>query len=111
MPYSFVYLLTNAHKNVLYCGVTTNIQKRMHRHASGFYGKTAFSHRYNCIYLVYGEAYSFVIHAIDREKQIKGYSRKKKEALIASANPDWRFLSNAEGAVIEELDEYCVLMG
>ena len=111
MPYSFVYILTNAHKNVLYCGATSGLQKRMYRHASGAFGKKAFTSRYNCIYLVYCEAHSFVIHAIAREKQIKGYSRKKKDALITSANPDWRFLSDAEGTVIEELDEYCVMMG
>jgi putative endonuclease len=52
-----------------------------------------FAGRYNCCYLLYYEDYGDVWEAIDREKEIKGWSRAKKVALINSKNPDWKFLN------------------
>lgn len=111
MSYSFVYLLINSNQNVLHNGVTSHLQNRMYKHAAGLFGKKSFTYRYNCIYLAYCEAFYRVVHAIAREKQVKGYSRKKKDALITACNPQWRFLSDSEGRIIDELDEYCRMMG
>ena len=53
-----------------------------------------FSYKYNCIYLVYYEGHEFMNQAIEREKQIKKWRREKKEELITSFNPEWKFLND-----------------
>ena len=83
----WVYLLTNRWKNVLYTGVTNSIQSRVWQHKTG--AVPGFTKRYNCDRLVHCEEYGEVLQAIAREKQIKGWSRARKDALIAAANPDW----------------------
>lgn len=50
--------------------------------------------RYNCFYLVYFERFQNIDQAINRENEIKGWSRKKKEELIKTTNPNWDFLNN-----------------
>ena len=78
---------------MLYTGVTNNLEQRIIEH----YKKeksTAFSSKYNCFYLVYYEYTQYVNNAILREKEIKGWSRKKKEELIRSFNPSWKFLNH-----------------
>ena len=86
-----VYILTNWNGKVMYIGVTNNLERRLyeHRHqlVDGFTG------RYNVHKLVYYEQEGDVRAAIAREKQLKGWSRKKKDALIAGMNPMWRDLS------------------
>ncbi len=86
-----VYILTNWNGKVMYIGVTNNLERRLyeHRHqlVDGFTG------RYNVHKLVYYEQAGDVRAAIAREKQLKGWSRKKKDALIAGMNPMWRDLS------------------
>ncbi len=86
-----VYILTNWNGKVMYIGVTNNLERRLyeHRHqlVDGFTG------RYNVHKLVYYEQAGDVRAAIAREKQRKGWSRKKKDALIAGMNPMWRDLS------------------
>ncbi|QOR76685.1 MAG: GIY-YIG nuclease family protein [Thermoflavifilum sp.] len=84
----FVYIMTNKHRTVLYTGVTSNLWARVYQHRTHEW-KGSFTDRYNLEYLVYYEYYSRIEEAIAREKQIKGWSRKKKEALIAQYNPDW----------------------
>lgn len=111
MSYSFVYLLTNTHKTVLYCGVTSGLQKRVYQHAHSLHGSDAFTTRYNCIFLVYCEAYSYIMQAIEREKQIKGYSRKKKNELVETLNPSWHFLSDVNGNISDQLMNYCKVVG
>ena len=86
-----VYFMTNKNRTVIYVGVTSNLTKRVYQHKSKAY--RGFTSRYNCDQLVYFESYSEVSLAIDREKQIKGGSRKKKIALIEKENPDWHDLS------------------
>ena len=88
----FVYILTNKNKTVLYVGVTNNLEKRLHEHINGIF--KGFTSRYNCHYLIYYEEFENIKLAIAREKYIKDWSRKKKEALINSANPDWQFLNH-----------------
>jgi putative endonuclease len=81
-----VYILTNKSNNVLYTGVTGNLTERMNQHASGF---SIFTAKYHVDKLVYFEEFQRVEDAIEREKQIKGGSRKKKFALVNSMNPEW----------------------
>ena len=84
----FVYLLTNANKNVLYTGVTSDLRKRVWEHKNHV-DKDSFTARYNVELLVYYVSTSDVKAAIEREKQIKGWNRRRKDKLIASKNPNW----------------------
>ena len=84
----YVYLLTNANKTVLYTGVTNNLPKRVYEHKYHL-DKGSFTDRYNVENLVYYESTSDVTAAIEREKQIKGWNRRRKEKLIGSKNPNW----------------------
>ncbi|GAA0878267.1 GIY-YIG nuclease family protein [Algoriphagus jejuensis] len=86
-----VYIMTNSHHTVLYTGVTNDLIRRVYEHRNNL-DPTSFSARYNVNKLVYFESFHSIEEAISREKQIKGGSRKKKEDLIKSTNPDWRDL-------------------
>ena len=90
MPY-FVYMLTNPSRTVLYIGVTGDLIRRLAQHRSGETG--GFTARYHTHRLVYFEQTTDVRAAIAREKQLKGWSRAKKDALVESVNPLWRELS------------------
>ena len=87
----YVYMMTNSHRNVLYTGVTSNLQKRVYEHRNHL-DKGSFTARYNIEYLVYFESTSDVKAAIEREKQIKGWNRKRKNNLVESKNPEWKDL-------------------
>ncbi len=90
----FVYITTNINKNVLYTGVTNDLQVRLYQHLQdSLENKTTFAGKYNCVHLVYYERFEFVEHAIEREKQIKGWKRAKKENLIKEFNANWNFLN------------------
>ena len=89
----FVYILTNLYKTVLYIGVTNNLEVRIEQHRNGKNAKS-FTKQYMCFYLVHYERYQYITDAIDREKELKGWSRAKKEALIRQENPNWRFLND-----------------
>ena len=84
----YVYILTNANKNVLYTGITGDLIRRVYEHKHHL-DKGSFTDRYNVEHLVYYESTSDVKAAIEREKQMKGWNRKRKDKLIASKNPDW----------------------
>jgi putative endonuclease len=86
-----VYILTNAHHTVFYTGVTADPSSRIREHRMKFFPKS-FTTRYNISKLVYYEVYPRIEEAIDREKQIKKYSRKKKFELILKMNSEWRDL-------------------
>ena len=88
----FVYIMTNVANTVLYTGMTNNLRARVYEHQHGVGG--GFSSLYKTAKLVYYEIYFDAYHAIAREKQIKGGSRKKKIALIEGMNPFWKDLSN-----------------
>ena len=91
----FVYLITNITKTVLYCGVTNNLNVRLFEHKEDSLGeKKHFAGKYNCYYLVYYERFQNIDQAIIREKQIKGWSRKKKDDLIKTINPELNFLND-----------------
>ena len=83
----YVYLLTNEYNKVLYTGVTNNLQRRLYEHKHSL--NEGFSTKYNTHKLVYYETADDVKATIAREKQIKGWSRQKKEALINNINPKW----------------------
>ena len=65
---------------------------RVYEHETGKF--KGFTKKYNCHYLVYYEHFTFIEHAIDREKEIKKWRREKKDRLITAFNPEWRFLND-----------------
>ena len=83
----YVYILSNAHNTVLYTGVTNDLQRRCFEHKQKII--KGFTQKYNVDKLVYFEQFDFAESSIAREKQIKGYSRAKKNALINSFNKEW----------------------
>ena len=87
----FVYILANWNDSVLYIGVTNNLPRRLYEHRNGL--ADGFTKKYNVHKLVYYEYTNDAYSAISREKQLKGWNRAKKNALIAKMNPDWRDLS------------------
>jgi len=89
-----VYILTNKNNFVLYTGVSSDLETRIHDHQMKMRPRS-FSARYNLVKLVYYEQFDSIIDAIAREKQIKAGSRKKKIALIESINPGWQDLSES----------------
>ena len=84
----YVYMITNKNNNVLYIGVTNNLIRRMYEHKNKLVD--GFSKRYNLYKLVYFEETTDVMSAISREKQLKGWKRIKKNALIEKVNPQWQ---------------------
>ena len=85
-----VYILTNK-SGTLYTGVTSDLRRRVYQHK----GKLVpgFTSKYNLTRLVFYEAVADARAAIEREKQIKGWLRRKKIALIESVNPTWEDLA------------------
>jgi putative endonuclease len=81
----FVYITTNKNENVIYVGVTSDLVKRLKSHQAG---DSNFTGKYNCYHLIYYECSKNIVNAIAREKQIKRWSRAKKENLIRARNPD-----------------------
>ncbi len=88
----YVYIMTNNSSTVLYTGITNNITRRVQEHKEGI--NPGFTAKYRVSKLVYCETFPTAETAILREKRIKGGSRKKKEELIDSLNPEWRDLSD-----------------
>ena len=86
----YVYILTNR-SGTLYVGVTNDLERRMYEHKNKLV--PGFTSKYNVTRLAHFEQTSEVESAIAREKQIKGWRRNKKVALIASSNPQWKDLS------------------
>ena len=84
----YVYIMTNAHKTVLYTGFTNDLVRRVYEHKHHM-DKSGFTSRYNVEYLVYYEISNNPESAIEREKQIKGWNRKRKIKLIESKNLNW----------------------
>ena len=90
MNSSWIYIMTNANNTVLYVGVTSNLTQRVRQHKAK--ELEGFTTRYNITKVIYVEEYADIRNAIEREKQIKSWSRRKKEELIATQNPSWRDL-------------------
>jgi putative endonuclease len=86
-----VYIITNRPHGTLYVGVTNDVVRRIWQHETG--ALEGFSKHYGLKRLVYFERLRDVTAAIEREKQIKGWLRKRKTELIHQTNPLWRDLS------------------
>ena len=91
MKHYYVYLMASF-QQTLYVGVTSNLARRVYQHKTKADPKS-FTARYNIDRLVYVETFTDVRDALAREKQIKGWRRSKKVALIEAENPSWRDLS------------------
>ncbi len=86
----YVYILTNPTQTVLYIGVTNNLARRLYEHSNGRGDVSKFTGRYQTDLLIYFEVCPDAQQAIAREKQLKGWTRAKKEALINAFNPTWQ---------------------
>ena len=86
----YVYILTNK-SHTLYTGVTSDLERRVYDHKKKLV--PGFTSKYNITQLVYFDETQDIQAAISREKQIKGWLRRKKIALIESVNPEWKDLS------------------
>jgi putative endonuclease len=82
----YVYIMANKSRSTLYIGITNNLTKRILEHRSE--SNPGFTSRYHCNRLIYFEQFEKPSDAIHREKQLKGWRREKKEALILTKNPD-----------------------
>ena len=90
----YTYITTNKNKTVLYIGVTNNLTERISQHrADAETNSKSFAARYNCYNLIYWEYFTDINMAIARETELKGWTRTRKEELINSFNPDWKFLT------------------
>jgi putative endonuclease len=84
-------MLTNKNNRVLYVGVTNDLRRRVFEHKSKLV--KGFTQKYNVTKLVYFEDTRDVASALQREKEIKGWRREKKNNLIVAVNPSWKDLS------------------
>lgn len=86
----FVYILTSRNHKVMYIGMTNDLARRLQEHRD--HVVPGFTQKYRVGTLVYFEETHDVLAALEREKQIKKWRREKKDALVASMNPQWRDL-------------------
>ena len=89
----YTYITSNPERSVLYTGVTNNLDIRLIEHWSNRGQAKTFAGRYYCYNLLHYEVFSYINDAINREKEIKRWSRKKKVALIKAHNPELKFLN------------------
>ena len=87
----YVYILTNKSDHVMYIGVTNNLERRVYEHKQELI--EGFTKRYHVHKLVYFETTTDVRSAIEREKQLKGWRRARKNELVETLNPEWLDLS------------------
>ncbi len=88
---AWVYILASRKNGTLYVGVTTNLRRRIWEHREGVV--EGFSKQYHVTTLVHFEEFSGIRRAISREKELKGWTRNRKVALIEATNPDWNDLA------------------
>jgi len=86
----WVYIMTNRPNGTLYLGVTADLSRRAFEHREGLV--KGFTKRYGLKRLVYTEFYENIADAIQREHNMKHWSRAWKVRLILDANPEWRDL-------------------
>jgi putative endonuclease len=87
----YVYVMTNRSRVVLYTGITNSLVRRVWQHQNGEID--GFTKNYKVSRLVYYERFNRPRDAIAREKEIKGWRREKKNALVERMNPKWADLS------------------
>ena len=90
--YAYVYFMTSVNHNVLYIGVTNNLERRVWAHKNHA-NPNSFTAKYNCRKLVYFECANDIRAAIACEKQLKNWKRDWKNELIEKKNPKWADLS------------------
>jgi putative endonuclease len=95
----YTYIVASR-SHTLYIGMTSDLMKRIWQHKEGVF--EGFSKQYKCNRLVWFEGFAEVLDAIAREKQLKGWSRMKKIALIERENVAWADLSEGWGEAIVE---------
>ena len=104
MPeFTYVYILSSKGRR-LYIGFTNQLEIRIHQHKTKAHPQS-FTAKYNIDRLVYFERYPLATAAIAREKQLKGWTRQKKIALIVAHNPTWRDLSLDWGHPIDPIGD------
>lgn len=86
----YIYIMTNKYNKVLYTGVTNNLIRRVYEHKNKLV--EGFTSKYNIDKLVYYDCAESIISAIEREKQIKGWTKQKKINIIEAMNPEWKDL-------------------
>lgn len=91
MKESYIYIMTNYYRTTLYIGVTSDLIRRVNEHKNHVI-QGSFTDKYNCELCVYYEMWNNINEAINRETTLKKWSRKKKENLINSKNPEWKEL-------------------
>ena len=96
MDHKYWVYIVSSDSGTLYIGMTNRIVRRMREHKSGEF--EGFASRYGCTRLVYWQSFDDVQRAIGREKELKGWLRRKKVALIESLNPRWQDLAEKWGA-------------
>ena len=87
----YVYILANATNTAIYVGVTRDLARRIYEHKNKL-DEGSFTAKYDIHKLVYYESTCDVHAAIEREKQIKGWNRARKNKLVAARNPKWEDL-------------------
>jgi putative endonuclease len=93
IPFAWVYIMSNKNNTTLYVGVSTDLNTRVWEHKTKV-NSSSFTSQYNIQKLVYFEGFDQIEKAIEREKYIKGKSRKWKETLINKINPNWEDVSD-----------------
>jgi putative endonuclease len=94
MKTGYTYIMGSS-TGVLYIGITSDIYHRVHQHKIGAF--EGFSKQYNCTRLLYYESHELILQSIAREKQLKGWRREKKLALIRALNPTFKDLAEHWG--------------
>ena len=87
----YIYILTNWNHNVMYIGLTNDLNRRLFEHQNKLID--GFTKKYNVNKLVYYELFYNINDAIHREKELKKWRREKKNNLVAQLNPEWLDLS------------------
>ena len=87
----WICIVTNPRKTILYIGITNNLARRLQEHFISKGDDSGFASKYYCYNLVYFEEFKYIDKAIAREKQLKKWSRKKKNKLIEDVNRNWDF--------------------
>ena len=100
--FGYVYIMTNKNKTTLYIGVTNDLPRRIYEHKNHLL-KGSFTNKYNLEYCIYYEEFEHFNSAIKREKELKEWTRQKKEALINTKNPKWNELVTEYGFIRDPL--------
>ena len=90
-----IYIMTNKYRTTLYIGVTSDLQIRILQHVNHDNPKS-FTTKYRLNVCVYYEKFQSIEEAINREKELKGWKRSRKNALISETNPTWQDLWESE---------------